>query len=171
MRPSEASYATTLSLNRFRRVLTALLRGHTFEHLRTNATYQVYRCTGCWLAVDCRNTMIAIIDGVPLYAITTKKDVRTYELIFAQLKKEMERAGPAGRLRIVPDNKRASSGAARKVPPTASVEGCAFHLAVAWNRKKDSLGLRKFFKGDEADNLVTLVEYRKRLYLLATTSL
>ncbi|CAJ0599924.1 unnamed protein product [Cylicocyclus nassatus] len=48
-------------------VLRYAIPGHplcyTFEHLRTNAAYQVYRCTGCRLAVVSKNTMTAVIDN------------------------------------------------------------------------------------------------------------
>ncbi|CAJ0597073.1 unnamed protein product [Cylicocyclus nassatus] len=204
---------------------------YTFHHLRTNSTYEVYRCTGCRGMGT--NTMIAVgvtvkmkmyininvkainniyshfsdgerflqfqtpdlhmyystttiekaqrfglyalvADGVHdlqpdatakcgqlytvhgvcndtmdaplLYAITTTKNERTYELIFAQLKEELQRSGRLDRLRVVLDFERASIGAARKVFPFASVEGCGFHLAVAWNRKKDALGIRKYLR-------------------------
>ncbi|VDM71682.1 unnamed protein product, partial [Strongylus vulgaris] len=33
---------------------------YTFEHLRTNSTYKVYRCRGC--AAEKKNTMIAVVD-------------------------------------------------------------------------------------------------------------
>ncbi|EYC12474.1 hypothetical protein Y032_0047g1500 [Ancylostoma ceylanicum] len=33
-----------------------------------------------------------------------------------------------------------------KVFPHGTVQGCAFHLAQAWNRRRDKLGMRRFFK-------------------------
>ncbi|VDM83698.1 unnamed protein product, partial [Strongylus vulgaris] len=33
-------------------------------------------------------------------------------------------------------------------------EGCGFHLAVAWNKKKDALGLKKYLKGARRDRQV-----------------
>ncbi|VDK64854.1 unnamed protein product, partial [Cylicostephanus goldi] len=83
---------------------------YTFEHLRTNATYQVYRCTGCRLAVDSRNTMIAIIDNqfvgdpraLPHSCIPAKTAQDKVErLVYKECKKLREvRRGPKTRTRV-----------------------------------------------------------------------
>lgn len=52
-------------------------------------------------------------------------------------------------LRIILDFEMAAIKAAKIIFPTASIEGCAFHLARTSNRKRDQLGLRKFIRGSE----------------------
>ncbi|CAJ0591096.1 unnamed protein product [Cylicocyclus nassatus] len=101
------------------------------------------------------------VDMPLLYAITTSETERTYELIFLQLKEELERHWALHRLKVVLDFERASIAAAKKVFPQASVEGYGFHLAVAWNRKKDALGLRKYLAGDNRDYEV--IRWRERV--------
>ncbi|VDM73968.1 unnamed protein product [Strongylus vulgaris] len=120
---------------------------HDLQPDATNRKGQLYTVHGV-----CNNT----IDVPLLYAITTSKNERTYELIFRQLKEELQRVGNVEGLRIVLDFERASISAARKVFPTASIEGCGFHLAMAWNRKKDALGLRKYITGAHRDRQVLL---------------
>ncbi|KAK5965157.1 hypothetical protein GCK32_001021 [Trichostrongylus colubriformis] len=66
-----------------------------------------------------------------LFAITERKNART-----------------TLDLRIVLDFEKAAIKAAKKCFPSASVQGCGFHLAQAWNRKRDALGLGSEQKWD-----------------------
>ncbi|KAK6050540.1 hypothetical protein COOONC_11955, partial [Cooperia oncophora] len=76
-----------------------------------------------------------------------KKTRRGYKRVFEHLKRKSAR-------RIVLDFEKAAIHAANKVFPNATVEGCAFHLAQAWNRKRNHLGLQKYLKGAEKDERV-----------------
>ncbi|KAK6041236.1 hypothetical protein COOONC_21257 [Cooperia oncophora] len=77
-----------------------------------------------------------------LYCITSKKKLKRLK-IFDELKANI---GDVPH-RIILDFEKAAVTAARKTFPRASVEGCAFHLAQAWNCKRDQLGLRKYMQG------------------------
>ncbi|VDO63799.1 unnamed protein product [Heligmosomoides polygyrus] len=74
-----------------------------------------------------------------LYAITNSKTYSTYAAIYGELKGALARV--PGRhhleLRIILDYERAAIKAARRAFPRATIEGCAFHLARAWNRRGD----------------------------------
>ncbi|VDP21125.1 unnamed protein product [Heligmosomoides polygyrus] len=86
-----------------------------------------------------------------LHAITDKKSQATYRAIVSELEGVLARM-PGGynrELRIILDFERAAIKAAKITVPMASVEGWAFHLARAWNRKRDQLGLRKFIRNSE----------------------
>ncbi|CAJ0605996.1 unnamed protein product [Cylicocyclus nassatus] len=138
--PDLHMYYSTTTIEKAQRFGLYALVADGVHDLQPDATAkcgQLYTVHGV-----CNDTM----DAPLLYAITTTKNERTYELIFAQLKEELQRSGRLDRLRVVLDFERASIGAARKVFPFASVEGCGFHLAVAWNRKKDALGIRKYLR-------------------------
>ncbi|VDP25244.1 unnamed protein product [Heligmosomoides polygyrus] len=83
-----------------------------------------------------------------LFAITTRKGETVYRRIWTALKDALERTTQQEpRLCIILDFERASIKAVRRVFPGRSAEGCSFHFARAWNRKRDKLGLRKFIKG------------------------
>ncbi|KHJ91540.1 hypothetical protein OESDEN_08598 [Oesophagostomum dentatum] len=56
--------------------------------------------------------------------------------------------------KVVLDFEKAAIGAAKKVI-NACVKGCTFHLAQAWNRRRDSLGLASYITGQEADARIT----------------
>ncbi|XGW26242.1 hypothetical protein V3C99_007117 [Haemonchus contortus] len=89
---------------------------------------------------------------VPLvFCITEKKTREVYKRIFEQLKRNVEGEGPQ---RIVLDFEKAAIQAAKLVFPSATIEGCAFHLAQAWNRKRDSLALRKHIQGHSRDDRI-----------------
>lgn len=95
--------------------------------------------------------------NVPLlYALTSKKTERAYVTIWSMLKDALNAANGAvpDRLRIVLDFERAAIKTVKRVFPGASVEGCAFHLARAWNRKRDELGLRKYLVGNQRSRRV-----------------
>ncbi|RCN37739.1 hypothetical protein ANCCAN_16358 [Ancylostoma caninum] len=83
-----------------------------------------------------------------LYAISSKKTEQVYTTIFGHMRDELGAAVPT-RLRIVLDYEKAAINAVKRVFPHATVQGCAFHLALAWNRRRDKLGLRRFIKGVE----------------------
>uniref|UniRef100_A0A7I4Y8E5 MULE domain-containing protein n=1 Tax=Haemonchus contortus TaxID=6289 RepID=A0A7I4Y8E5_HAECO len=72
-----------------------------------------------------------------LYSMTARKteDVERY------------RPRPMQPLRIVLDFEKASIAAVHRLFPEAKVEGCAFHLAQAWNWRRDTCNLRKFMQG------------------------
>ncbi|KAK6024052.1 hypothetical protein OSTOST_10144 [Ostertagia ostertagi] len=70
------------------------------------------------------------------------KNEQMYDTIFGTMRDAIAAAGGALDLRIIVDFEKAAINAAKRAFPSASVEGCAFHLAQAWNRKRDALGLR-----------------------------
>ncbi|KAK6059731.1 hypothetical protein COOONC_02620 [Cooperia oncophora] len=86
------------------------------------------------------------VDMPLVFAITTKKTYVVYEKILRMVWEAMTPPAREG-LRIVLDFERAAIRAAKAVFRRASVEGCAFHLAHAWNRRRERFGLRKFVKG------------------------
>ncbi|RCN36028.1 hypothetical protein ANCCAN_18095 [Ancylostoma caninum] len=97
-------------------------------------------------------TVHAVCDGgieIPiLHAVTAKKTVATYEKIFSHLRPHLQSHGiPERRLRIILDFEKAALRAAHKVFPDAKVEGCGFHLAQAWTRRRNFLGLTAFTQG------------------------
>ncbi|KAK6049163.1 hypothetical protein COOONC_13332 [Cooperia oncophora] len=75
------------------------------------------------------------------YILSFRKNQRVYETIFGRLKDAIVAAGGPQDTRILLDFQQAAIKAAKRRFPSASVEGCAFHLAQAWNRKRDALGL------------------------------
>ncbi|KAK6020165.1 hypothetical protein OSTOST_14186 [Ostertagia ostertagi] len=88
------------------------------------------------------------VDVSLLYAITTRKTEDIYERIFSAIREAM--TPPAHQdLRIVLDFEKAAVLAARKIFTNASVEGCAFHLARAWARKRNAHGLRQYIHGTQ----------------------
>ncbi|RCN45094.1 hypothetical protein ANCCAN_08904 [Ancylostoma caninum] len=101
------------------------------------------------------NTQLYTIHGVcrnghqvPLVPATTKKKNKAvYEEVFGRLKQALNSLDYRVPLRIVLDFEKAAINAAKKVFPDATVRGCAFHLAQAWNRKRNELGLKQFIKG------------------------
>ncbi|KAK6034739.1 hypothetical protein COOONC_27758 [Cooperia oncophora] len=86
-----------------------------------------------------------------LYCITSKKTEGIYLKIFDELETNIVGDVPH---RIIPDSEKAVVTSARKTFPRESVEGCAFHLAQAWTRKRDHLGLRKHMQGFGKDEPV-----------------
>ncbi|VDP40326.1 unnamed protein product [Heligmosomoides polygyrus] len=83
------------------------------------------------------------VDVPLLFAITTRKGETVYRRIWTALKDALERTTQQEpRLRIFLDFERASIKVVRRVFPGGSVEGCSFHFAHAWNRKRDELGLQ-----------------------------
>ncbi|KAK6040098.1 hypothetical protein COOONC_22397 [Cooperia oncophora] len=86
-----------------------------------------------------------------LYCITAKKTERVYLKIFEELRTHI--VGDAPR-RVVLDFEKAAISAARKTFPRARVEGCAFHLAQAWNRKRNELELKQYIQGGERDERI-----------------
>ncbi|EYC19214.1 hypothetical protein Y032_0025g1240 [Ancylostoma ceylanicum] len=111
----------------------------------TNKRGQLYAMHGVY-----SNT----IDVPLLYAITALKTEMTCQLLFSQLKSELQHMGIPGDLRVVRDFEKASINAVRKVFQIPSVQGCGFHLAVCWNRKRDHFGLRKYLLAPQKDRQV-----------------
>ncbi|XGW34744.1 hypothetical protein V3C99_018621, partial [Haemonchus contortus] len=109
-----------------------------------------------------------------LYSMTARKTEDVYLRIFGHLKNLFERYRPRPMqpLRIVLDFEKASIAAVRRLFPEAKVEGCAFHLAQAWNRRRDTCNLRKFMQGHGRvpvvaewwDTIKGVVFLPKRLY-------
>ncbi|CAJ0602128.1 unnamed protein product [Cylicocyclus nassatus] len=87
-----------------------------------------------------------------LYAVTRFKTVGTYKIVFESLREVLGEY----KERFVVDFEKAAIRAARETFPEADVQGCAFHLAQAWNRASVNLGLRKFIRGPKA----VLEDYR-----------
>ncbi|RCN47272.1 hypothetical protein ANCCAN_06714 [Ancylostoma caninum] len=96
-------------------------------------------------------TIHAVCNGeteVPiLYAVTRSKTKATYRTIFRKLKEELTQHGAGDGIRIVLDFEKAAINATRTIFPEATIQGCAFHLSQAWNRKCTALGLRRFIRG------------------------
>ncbi|KIH68082.1 hypothetical protein ANCDUO_01580 [Ancylostoma duodenale] len=82
-----------------------------------------------------------------LYAITRSKKQATYRTIFGALKEVLNRHGAPERLRIILDYEKAAVKAAKATFPESVVQGCAFHLAQAWNGKSKEKGLRQYIVG------------------------
>ncbi|EYC20159.1 hypothetical protein Y032_0022g480 [Ancylostoma ceylanicum] len=89
--------------------------------------------------------------------------VEVYTIIFRHLKDELGAAVPP-RLRIVLDYEKAAINAVKRVFPHATEQGCAFHLAQAWNRRRDRLGLRRFIK--EAVGVAKSLEVERWWYTI-----
>ncbi|PIO61597.1 hypothetical protein TELCIR_16876 [Teladorsagia circumcincta] len=107
------------------------------------------RSLGCHAQLYCVHGVCSGGIEVPLmYCITAKKTEETYLKVFGHLKSNI--TGDAPR-RAILDFEKAAITATRKIFPRASVEGCAFHLAQAWNRRRDALGLRRYMQGMERD--------------------
>ncbi|CAJ0604864.1 unnamed protein product [Cylicocyclus nassatus] len=85
-----------------------------------------------------------------LYAVSRFKTLETYKTIFALLNGALTTRN----MRIILDYEKAAIRAAREVFPEAIIEGCAFHLAQAWNRRSADLGLRRFVRGPQKISVV-----------------
>ncbi|CAJ0606035.1 unnamed protein product [Cylicocyclus nassatus] len=93
---------------------------------------------------------------VPLvYAITTKKTTAIYKKIFEKLKTLLQSFGAREDLRIVLDFEKSSINAAKRTFAGAQLEGCSFHMAQAWNRRKDKLGLRQYLCGPTRERRIS----------------
>ncbi|KIH63167.1 hypothetical protein ANCDUO_06536 [Ancylostoma duodenale] len=75
------------------------------------------------------------------------------------LKEVLNRHGAPERLRIILDYEKAAVKAAKATFPESVVQGCAFHLAQAWNRKSKEKGLRQY---------VVIFSYEKKFNLDGT---
>ncbi|KIH51966.1 hypothetical protein ANCDUO_17939 [Ancylostoma duodenale] len=80
------------------------------------------------------------------HAVSSKKTEQVYAIIFGQMRDEFGVAIPT-LFRVVLDYEKAALNAVKRVFPHATVQGCTFHLAQAWNRRRDKLRLRLFIKG------------------------
>ncbi|KAK6058287.1 hypothetical protein COOONC_04143, partial [Cooperia oncophora] len=88
------------------------------------------------------HSCIACSVEVPLiFCIRAKKTEKIYSKTFENLKASITSDAPR---RVILDFKKAAISAARKTFPGSSIEGCAFHIAQAWNRKRNDSGLKKF---------------------------
>ncbi|KHJ79747.1 hypothetical protein OESDEN_20597, partial [Oesophagostomum dentatum] len=70
------------------------------------------------------------------------------------LKSELTDLGVNHGLRFILDFEKAAITAARKTFTNATVEGCGWHLAQAWTRKRNSLGLRPYILGRKKNKRV-----------------
>ncbi|CAJ0598398.1 unnamed protein product [Cylicocyclus nassatus] len=86
-----------------------------------------------------------------LYAIMEKKDKQAYETVLTQLKTHLLRFGAdLDGLHIVVDYERAAIAAIRTIFERSTLQGCSFHLALAWNRRRNAFGLTRFISGEKA---------------------
>ncbi|CAJ0590211.1 unnamed protein product [Cylicocyclus nassatus] len=86
-----------------------------------------------------------------LFAIMRNKTEQDYIVVFNKLKEFLEAASPEStelHLRVVVDFELAAINAARRTFPRCPVEGCSWHLSQAWVRKRNSLGIIQFLKGE-----------------------
>ncbi|KAL6731871.1 hypothetical protein Aduo_002693 [Ancylostoma duodenale] len=86
--------------------------------------------------------------------IRARKTKAIYKRIFGHLKDQLERYGARRDLRIVLYYEKAAINAANSLFREAKVEGCAFHMAQAWNRRRDKLGLAKYFTRKARDRRI-----------------
>ncbi|CAJ0602174.1 unnamed protein product [Cylicocyclus nassatus] len=84
-----------------------------------------------------------------LYAIMEKKDKQSYETVLSHLKTHLLRFGAVDGLQVVVDYEKAAIAAIRTVFERSAVQGCAFHLALAWNRRRNAFGLTRFISGKD----------------------
>ncbi|EYC28699.1 hypothetical protein Y032_0007g3367 [Ancylostoma ceylanicum] len=111
---------------------------HSFQPRQLKRKGQLYTVHGV-----CRNGV-----EVPLlYAISSKKTEQVYTTIFRHIRDEFNASVFPANLRVVLDFEKASINAVKRVFPDATVQGCAFHLAQAWNRRRDRVGLPPFING------------------------
>ncbi|EYC30586.1 hypothetical protein Y032_0005g2734 [Ancylostoma ceylanicum] len=97
---------------------------HSFQPRQLKRKGQLYTVHGV-----CSNGV-----EVPLlYAISSKKTEQVYTTIFRHIREEFDNS-------VIPPT-------LRVVFPYATVQGCAFHLAQAWNRRRDHVGLPTFLSG------------------------
>ncbi|KHJ85424.1 hypothetical protein OESDEN_14850 [Oesophagostomum dentatum] len=111
-----------------------------------------------------RNTQLYCVHAVSadeveipiVFALTAKTTEKEYINIFTHVKEQIEQfEGEVALKKVVLDFENDPAiGAAKKVFKDASVEGCAFHLAQAWNRRGDSLGLACYITGQKADTRI-----------------
>ncbi|VDK51171.1 unnamed protein product [Cylicostephanus goldi] len=87
-----------------------------------------------------------------MFVIARRKREEDYIVIFENLKEALRRADPNARehlqFRLIVDFEMATISAARRVFPQFSIQGCSWHLSQAWARKRNSLGLLQFLKGE-----------------------
>ncbi|CAJ0599556.1 unnamed protein product [Cylicocyclus nassatus] len=113
---------------------------HSFQPRQLRKTGQLYTAHGV-----CSNGV-----EVPLlYAVSARKTEEIYEAIFGHLRAELEASVMPPALRIVLDYERSAILAAGRVFPQARVQGCAFHLAQVWNRRRDKVGMTPFLEGPQ----------------------
>ncbi|KHJ90610.1 hypothetical protein OESDEN_09545 [Oesophagostomum dentatum] len=89
---------------------------------------------------------------VPLvYSIMERKTREQYEMVLAPLRDQLIRFGAnLNELRVILDYEKAAIAAVRNTFHQSEVQGCAFHLALAWNRRRNSLGLTRFIFGKDS---------------------
>ncbi|KHJ85245.1 hypothetical protein OESDEN_15033 [Oesophagostomum dentatum] len=98
----------------------------------------------------------ADIDAPILFAIMEKRTQDAYKIVFGALREHLTRFGlNLSDLRVVMDYEKASINAARATFQESIIQGCAFHLALAWNRRRNSLGLTPFISGQKSDPLIS----------------
>ncbi|KAK6040404.1 hypothetical protein COOONC_22092 [Cooperia oncophora] len=145
------------------------------ETIEINCTYSNKSVLGCQKTIACKSGLYAIVaDGVHtkqhkelaqlycvhgicdggieiplLYSMTARKTEDTYLKIFGHLKNlfKIHRPRSIQPLGLYSIMKKLSIAAVRRLFPYSEIEGCAFHLAQAWNRRKDTCKLRKFVQG------------------------
>ncbi|EYC31937.1 hypothetical protein Y032_0003g1316 [Ancylostoma ceylanicum] len=111
---------------------------HSFQPRQLKRKGQLYTVHGV-----CRNGV-----EVPLlYAISSKEREQVYTTIFRHIKDEFNASVFPANLRVVLDFEKASINAVKRVFPDDTVQGCASHLAQAWNRRRDRVSLPPFING------------------------
>ncbi|KAL6743217.1 hypothetical protein Aduo_016289 [Ancylostoma duodenale] len=103
---------------------------HSFQPRQLKRKDQLHTVHGV-----CRNGV-----KVPLlYVIPSKKNEKVYATIFRHLRDEFNASMHPTNLRVVIDFE--------KVPINAAERNCAFHLAQAWNRRRDRVRLSPSING------------------------
>ncbi|KAK6041520.1 hypothetical protein COOONC_20974 [Cooperia oncophora] len=89
----------------------------------------------------CVHGVCSLSIEVPLlYCITSKKTQKVYTKIFDHVKASIMVMYHDADFGFRKSSYLSCTGQL----PEASIEGCAFHIAQAWNRKRNDLGLKKF---------------------------
>ncbi|KAK6060499.1 hypothetical protein COOONC_01839 [Cooperia oncophora] len=92
---------------------------------------------------------------VPLFhALTKNKTEAMYKTIFEHIRQVLVTLGWGAHVAVGCGFVMAVIRAAKAVILGITVEGCAFHLAQAWNRKREILGLKRFLKGPQRSRAV-----------------
>ncbi|CAJ0595579.1 unnamed protein product [Cylicocyclus nassatus] len=106
-----------------------------------------------------------------MFAIMTRKREEDFRVVFEKLKEKINAAMPESgeqQLKFVVDFDLAAITAAAQVFPRCSIEGCSWHLSQVWVRKRNTLGLLRFLKGEnQIETSLKMVKNTERVAIFA----